>query len=153
MLRLVDRSAVLVGSAFYTGYFPVASGTVGSLVGVAVFLLAGGRGWLLYMTVLLLVIVAGLWSAARCERIYNEKDSSRIVIDEVAGYLVSMAFLPVSWPWMAAGFFLFRFFDIVKLPPADWADRNLKGGAGIMLDDLVAGLYTCLILNLALRLL
>ncbi len=151
MKRFLDRLAILVGSGFYTGYSPVASGTVGSLVGVPIFLAAGGLRWGWYLAVVAVVTAAGVWAASRCTIIYREKDSSRIVVDEVAGFLVSMTGVPVTWGWMLAGFIIFRIFDIVKPPPAGWADATLEGGLGVMLDDLVAGAYTCLVLQIFLR--
>ena len=71
----------------------------------------------------------------------SRRDHGPVVIDEVAGMLISLLFLPATWPVMAAAFVAFRVFDIVKPWPASWADRELKGGLGIMLDDILAGLY------------
>jgi phosphatidylglycerophosphatase A len=133
------------------GYFPVASGTFGSLVGVALFLLVGGLSLKGYVLFLLFIILAGIWSAERCERIFSQRDSSKVVIDEVAGYLVAMTAMPKKISWIAAGFLLFRFFDIVKPPPARWIDQHVHGGWGIMVDDLIAGIYTGIILHTASR--
>ena len=83
--------------------------------------------------------------------IFAEKDSGKIVIDEVVGYLVTMLAVPFSWPAVVAGFFLFRFFDITKIPPARYFDRQVKNGYGVVLDDVVAGIYACAVLHLMLR--
>lgn len=79
--------------------------------------------------------------AQRTGRYYGVPDARQIVIDEVAGYLVTMAFVPWSWTAALAGFFLFRIADIIKPWPASYFDRTWKNGAGVVLDDLVAGLY------------
>jgi phosphatidylglycerophosphatase A len=149
--RILDHLAVLLGTAFFSGYFPVASGTVGTLVAVPLYLLAARWAWPWYAVLVLAVTVAGIWAAHRCERLFGEKDSSRVVIDEVAGFLVTMAFVTPTWTRVAAGFFLFRFFDVIKPPPAGWADLHLRGGLGVMLDDLVAGFYAWLVLQSAVR--
>ncbi|HEY6008260.1 MAG TPA: phosphatidylglycerophosphatase A, partial [Geobacteraceae bacterium] len=77
--------------------------------------------------------------------------SGKIVIDEVMGYLITMAGVPLSWQAVVAGFFLFRFFDIVKIEPARWCDQRLKNGYGVVLDDVVAGIYAAIALRLLLR--
>ncbi len=152
MARFLDRLAVLAGTGLYTGYFPVASGTFGTLVGVVLFILISGSPPLFYWTVVLVVVAAGIWSAGRCERIFGQKDSSQVVIDEIAGYLVAMFAVPAKPGWILAGFVLFRVADVIKPPPAGYADREMKGGTGVMLDDLVAGAYTWLALQAALML-
>jgi phosphatidylglycerophosphatase A len=78
---------------------------------------------------------------------FGQHDSRRIVIDEIAGYLVAVAYLPPSPLVLLAAFLIFRFFDVVKPYPASWVDRNLPGGAGVVLDDVVAGLYSNLVLH------
>jgi phosphatidylglycerophosphatase A len=90
------------------------------------------------------VIVAGIWSASRVERVLVRKDPSLIVIDEVAGMLLSALLLPHSVPVLGAAFVLFRLFDIWKPFPANWS-QSLAGGLGVMVDDLIAGLYTLIL--------
>jgi phosphatidylglycerophosphatase A len=102
-------------------------------------------------TALLVVIIAGVWSASRVERILVTKDPGLIVIDEVAGMLLSALLLPHSIPVLGTAFLLFRLFDVWKPFPANWS-QSLAGGVGVMLDDLIAGLYT-LILVMGARLL
>ncbi|MEI8354495.1 MAG: phosphatidylglycerophosphatase A, partial [Deltaproteobacteria bacterium] len=89
--------------------------------------------------------------SGHAEVIFQEKDSGKIVIDEVAGYLVTMTAAPLSLKAVVLGFLLFRFFDITKIPPARFFDRQVKNGYGVVLDDLVAGLYSCVTLQLILR--
>ncbi len=133
-------------SAGFVGYCPVASGTAGTLVGLLLFLLIQGSLWL-HGAVLTLVFFAGVALSTRAERLYKEKDSHRIVIDEVAGFLVTMlGFSHVSWPVLAVAFVLNRVFDIFK----PFGLRRLEkapAGWGVMLDDVGAGIYSNLLLR------
>jgi phosphatidylglycerophosphatase A len=85
-------------------------------------------------------------------RIYAVADDGRIVIDELVGYLVTVALLPFSWQTALLGFFWFRLFDIVKPPPASWFDKKMKNGVGVVLDDVVAGMYAAGAVRLCLAL-
>jgi len=123
-----------------SGYSPVASGTAGSVVGLALWALVGGLAALPYAAVCAAVIGLGIWSAGRAEEIFGGHDDGRITIDEVAGMLVSLAALPWRPEVAGLGFLLFRLFDIWKPFPARAAER-LPGGLGVMADDLVAALY------------
>jgi len=135
-----DRAAVLFSSCLYTGYMPVASGTWGSLWGpVLYYLLPTGLFPKLLFVAVPVLTIAGAFAATRCERFWGS-DPSRVVVDEVAGMLVTYLFLPLTGTVIWAGFFLFRLFDIVKPPPARQAER-LPGGWGIMTDDIFAGIY------------
>ncbi|MBW1646348.1 MAG: phosphatidylglycerophosphatase A [Deltaproteobacteria bacterium] len=142
-----DDLAVCLASVFYVGGAPAAPGTWGTLAAVPLWLLlaAAGPGW--YLLALLLVTAVGVWAAGVTEVVLGEPDSGAIVIDEVAGFLVTMAWLPVSWPAAVGGFLLFRLFDIGKPFPVSWAERQFKGGLGVMLDDLLAGLLAHLVLR------
>ncbi len=128
------------GSFFFTGYAPFASGTVGSLAAVAVywFLPFTGNGVILFLLACT-VLLTGLPAATLLEK-HHGQDPSIVVIDEVAGMWFSLAFLPKTWIAVLAAFLLFRLFDIIKPSPAREIDR-WHGGAGIMLDDVVAGIY------------
>jgi phosphatidylglycerophosphatase A len=129
----------VLASVFGAGYAPVASGTVGSFVTVVAI-------WLLPLTplriavALVVVTLIGIWAGSRVERVLGRKDPGVIVIDEVAGMLVSVLFLPRTIPVLVTAFLLFRLFDIWKPFPARGAER-LPGGLGVMADDLVAGAY------------
>lgn len=146
-----DHIAALVGSALYAGFVPVGAGTVGSLwVPVLYFLVAPNvfHGILWIGTPL--VFLAGVWAAWRCERFWGP-DPGRVVIDEVAGMLVTLVALPMSPAVVGMGFLLFRLFDILKPQPARWAD-GIHSGWGVMLDDVFAGLYANLCLQVLVRL-
>jgi phosphatidylglycerophosphatase A len=123
-----------------SGYAPIASGTFGSAVGLMVWLALAGRGPAAYAFALLLVVLVGIWAADRAQAIFRRHDDGRITIDEVAGMLLSLAWLPARPEVVASAFLLFRLFDIWKPAPAAAAER-LPGGLGVMADDLVAGVY------------
>ncbi len=154
------------------GYMPIAPGTWGSAVGVGIYLLlhqafaglsgtltrssAGlsGRNIELAFTAALLVVIVvvslvGIWAATRTERILGRKDPGHVVIDEVAGQLITFLFIPFASPlWvLIAGFFIFRGFDIVKPYPVRRLE-SLESGLGIMADDVLAGLYAATTLSL-----
>jgi phosphatidylglycerophosphatase A len=141
-----NRVALFLATAGGVGFAPLAPGTFGSAVGVVLFPFVSGLGlWLLLLTTLALLSV-GIWAADEAERVYQTKDDGRIVVDEVVGQwitLMPLAVLGRSWDplWLAVGFFVFRGFDIWKPGPVLWAERNFKGGAGVMLDDVVAGIF------------
>lgn len=123
------------------------------MAAIPLYLLLGRLPITLYILLLIPLTIFSCWVSGRAESIFNEKDSGKIVIDEVVGYLVTMSGAPFSLSAILLGFFLFRFFDIVKVPPANAIDRRLKNGCGVVLDDVVAGIYACLMLHLLLRIL
>lgn len=135
------------------GYAPVASGTFGTLAGIPAFYLLAGLPAGLYALTWTALLFLSFWAADAAGKIYGVADDGRIVIDELVGYLVTVAFLPFSWPAALLGFVLFRIFDVFKLPPASWFDRKMKNGIGVVLDDVVAGLYGAAALHLLLPLL
>ncbi len=137
---------LMIAQGAFAGRAPIAPGTVGTLVGVLLFLFVKDLPAAGYLAVCVAVILVGVWSAGRAEKLLGKKDHSSIVIDEIAGYLLSLFMLPPDWRYMAAGFFLFRFFDILKPYPLNTLQR-VGGGLGVMLDDIGAGIYT----NIALQ--
>jgi phosphatidylglycerophosphatase A len=134
------------------GFFPFAPGTVGSAVAaVGVWGLdLTGTGVPLYLSLTTLVCILGTWASDKAEAVFGKKDPGCVIIDEVAGYMISMALVPVTVGYLAAAFFLFRFFDVVKPPPIN-ALQKLKGGAGVMADDILAGVFTNLVLQIWMR--
>ena len=134
-----DRLALIIATAGGAGYSPVAPGTAGSLVAVAILWLVpfSRTGLILYFIVVTLV---GGWAAHRAEILLGGKDPGAIVIDEVAGMTLSVLALPLTPAVLAVAFVLFRVFDVVKPPPAR-SSQSLRGGVGVMVDDLIAGLY------------
>ena len=138
-----------LATGFGTGLSPVAPGTAGSLIGVFLFwyMAPPYGGWLAYVAATIVFIGAAILVSTAAEETYGKKDDGRIVIDEVVGFLVAMLWAPHSLRAVLVGFLLFRFFDIVKPPPARKL-QALRGGAGIVIDDLLAGVYACLSLHL-----
>ena len=135
---------------FGAGLSPKAPGTAGTVAAIPLYLLlAAYAGPVLYLAVTAAAFLAGIFLCGYTARATGLEDPKCVVWDEIVGYLAAMAFLPLGWAWIAAGFALFRLFDIWKPWPIRWLDRRLKGGLGIMLDDLVAGSFACVILNLA----
>ncbi|MCM2357564.1 MAG: phosphatidylglycerophosphatase A [Geobacteraceae bacterium] len=145
------RFVILCASWGGTGYSPVASGTVGTVAAIPLYLLLVRLPLPLYLLTLVPFFFFASWVAGHAEAVFGEKDSGKIVIDEVAGYLVTMTGVPLSWQGVLLGFLLFRLFDIVKPEPARFFDRHLKNGYGVVLDDVAAGVYACLSLHLILR--
>ena len=144
------RFVILFATWWGTGYCPIASGTVGTLAAIPLYLLLVRLPILYYLLSLIALTLFACWVSGRAETIFKEKDSGKIVIDEVVGYLVTMTGVHLSWGSVILGFFLFRFFDIVKVPPANIIDRRLNNGYGVVLDDVVAGLYACVLLHMLL---
>ncbi len=92
------------------------------------------------MGIVLVIAIVGIIASQAYQDETGDHDRSEIVIDEVAGFLITMALVPIHWKSIALGFILFRFLDILKPGPIGWLDKNLKGGAGVMADDIVAGI-------------
>jgi phosphatidylglycerophosphatase A len=148
----VTRFAVFLATAGYSGYFPIAPGTVGSAVGLAVY---GFLRWsqtpvspLTELALILSLFAAGVWAATTAEHYFGGIDPGPIVLDEVVGMLITLAFIPVGLGAAIAGFFLFRVFDVIKPFPARRLEA-LHGGLGVMADDAMAAIYA----NVSLRLL
>lgn len=130
------------------GYAPVASGTFGTLLGIVLYYLLAPLSTVAYFLCWLAILLVAFWSAAGAGKIFGVVDDGRIVSDELIGYLTTVAFLSFSWQTAFAAFLLFRLFDIVKVWPASWFDRKVKNGFGVVMDDVVAGLYAALCLRL-----
>ena len=144
-----DQVVLFIAQGAYSGRAPIAPGTAGSVVGVLLYVLLKGLAPAWYLAVCVGITLLGIWSAGEAELLLGKKDASSIVIDEIAGFLISMAFVPFSWCAVTAGFFVFRLFDILKPWPLDRLQR-IRGGAGVMVDDIGAGIYTNMVLQLGL---
>ena len=136
----------VLASGLGTGFSPLAPGTAGSLLAAVLFWLIAIRSWWLYLSVLVVGMSLGVYVSGQAETLWGH-DAGRIVIDEVVGMWVTMAFLPRTFLLLACGFFLFRGLDIWKPFPIRRSQR-LPGGWGVMTDDLIAGVYANLILQL-----
>jgi phosphatidylglycerophosphatase A len=145
----VTRLAVFISTVGYCGYFPFAPGTVGSAAGLVFYLLVWWTGSTLVEVALIVgLFVLGVWAGTISERYFGGIDPGPVVIDEVVGMLITLAFIPVGWSGALAGFVLFRIFDVIKPYPANKLEA-LHGGLGVMADDAMAAVYA----NLSLRVL
>ena len=143
----MTRLAVFVATAGYCGYFPFAPGTVGSAAGLLVYLLVWwSQSTVVEVALIVGLFAAGIWAATTAERYFGGIDPGPVVLDEVVGMLITLAFIPVGISGALAGFFLFRVFDILKPFPAGRLE-SLHGGLGVMADDAMAAVYA----NLSLR--
>jgi len=144
--QLLRDPVLLLAFGLGSGLSPKAPGTAGSLLAILAFPLLALLPLPWYLLVLAVTIVGGIWICGRAARTLGVHDHGGIVLDEIAGVWLAMATFPATWPWMVGGFVLFRLFDIVKPWPISVLDRRVHGGLGIMVDDLLAGVFTWLIL-------
>ncbi len=148
--RSVWRNPVhFAAFGFGSGAAPVAPGTFGTLMGVALYLLLPVLSWPLYLLFLLAATLVGIWLCDRTTRDIGVHDHGGIVWDEFVGYWITMFVAPAGWLWIIVGFILFRFFDIVKPWPIRWLDQHVKGGFGVMIDDVLAGVMALICLQAA----
>ncbi len=147
--QIVLRNPVHMFSfGFGAGFSPIAPGTMGTLVAIPIFLLVTAFSPIIYLIFLTTLFFVGCWAAGLTANALNVHDHPGIVIDEIVGYLITMLFVPVTWYWVVMGFLLFRLFDIWKPWPISILDKRVKGGLGIMLDDVLAAFYSLLSLHL-----
>lgn len=147
--QIVLRNPVhILSFGFGSGLSPVAPGTMGTIIAIPIFLILANFSPVLYLLFVTITFVVGCWSSALTAKALNVHDHPGIVIDEIVGYLITMLFVPVTWYWILLGFLLFRLFDIWKPWPISIADKKLKGGFGIMFDDVLAALYSLLSLHI-----
>ena len=145
----MNRLALIISTFGYVGFFPAAPGTAGSAAALALYALVRWVGAPAFeIGAILVVFAAGVWAATRSEDILGGKDPGPVVIDEVLGMLLTLAFLPLSLAGVVTGFVLFRLFDVIKPYPARRFE-DAPGGWGVMLDDAMAAVYG----HLAMRLL
>jgi phosphatidylglycerophosphatase A len=145
----MGQLAVFIATFGYVGYFPIAPGTAGSLAALPLYALVrwGGTPAIELIT-MAAVMAIGIWAATGTERALHRKDPGPVVIDEVLGMLITLAFMPLSWWGIALGFLIFRIFDVIKPFPAGRLE-HLPSGLGIMADDAMAGIYGHLVMRIA----
>lgn len=136
-----------VAFGFGVGLARFAPGTWGTLVGVLLYLPLAQLGLPLYLVAVAGAALLGILICGRTAQDLGVSDPSGIVWDEIVGYWITMVAVPIGWTWLVAGFLLFRFFDIVKPWPISWLNTHVKGGVGIMVDDVAAGLVACAVLH------
>jgi phosphatidylglycerophosphatase A len=137
----------LLATGCYSGYSPFIPGTVGSAVAVLIYLQLHALPWWQYLITLAGLTALAIWSADIAETEFGEKDCRKIVIDEIDGYLITMFLIPFTVKYIIIGFILFRILDIIKPYPIR-SLQGLSGGLGIVADDVLAGIYGNLLIQL-----
>jgi len=147
----MDKLFLFIATGAWSGYLPKAPGTWGSALGVVVWF--GLRGLRLnqYLAVIGILFILGIICAGAAEKIVDRADPGLVVIDEIVGQLIALIAAPLNPLAVGAAFILFRIFDILKPFPVNWLDQHLHGGLGIMLDDVMAGCYALIVLQLGYR--
>jgi phosphatidylglycerophosphatase A len=147
-----EKAVLALSTWFGTGLLPIAPGTFGTIAAVPLILALNILGIWYSVIALILITAVAVWVSNVSQDLLDRKDPPEVVIDEVAGFLVTMFFLPHTWPALAMGFALFRFFDIIKPYPVKKIE-GFRGGFGIVMDDLLAGFYANLCVRVILFLL
>lgn len=142
------KAVTLLATFFGSGRLPKSPGTWGTLATIPLWYVLAHLHPVPYMVIVLLMCVGAILVAQAYENMTNTHDSKEIVIDEVVGFLITMTWLPMTWQSLIAGFILFRIVDIVKPPPIRQLDRQVKGGVGVVIDDIAAGVVCNIILQL-----
>lgn len=137
-----------VAFGFGSGAVPFAPGTFGTLMAIPFYLAMQALPNLLYLILLIVIIAGSMWLCDKVSKETHTHDHSGMCLDEIAGYLVTMFAAPHGFIWILIGFGLFRFFDIVKPWPIDYVDTKVKGGIGMVLDDVLAGIYSLILLQI-----
>jgi phosphatidylglycerophosphatase A len=139
---------LLLATGFGVGYSPIAPGTLGTLIAIPIYYFLSEIPSPLYEITLIGFVFLSVWISENAEIFLGKKDDQRIVIDEIMGFLITMLWVPKTIRFIIIGFFLFRFFDILKPFPIRRLEKRLKGGFGVVLDDVAAGVYANIILQL-----
>ena len=137
----IDKAILLLATWFCSGLVPFAPGTWGSLLALPFVAVAYYPGFAYSCLSLIIIFLVSIPVSGRASQLLKKEDPSAVVIDEVTGIFVSMFLIHVSWTSIVCGFILFRIFDIIKPFPVGLIDRKIKGGTGIVLDDVMAGIY------------
>ena len=142
------KSIELIATVGFIGRIPWAPGTFGSVIGVFFAIGLSYANWFVYIGALFAIIALGIWSAGAYEKATGRHDPKEVVIDEVAGYLLTVLWVPPTVQNLFIGFLLFRLFDIWKPFPISWIDKKVPGGFGTIADDLAAGFAGFLLMHL-----
>jgi len=145
-MKPINLFEKIVGSGLYTGYIPIASGTFGSIVGVLIYLIPGFENLYVIIPSIIILFVYGIYVSGKFEKQYG-KDPSQCTVDEIVGTWVSFILLPKKLLVIMFAFLLWRLLDIIKPFPARNSE-TINGGLGIMLDDVISGFYTVIIIHL-----
>lgn len=144
-----DQVVVFLATGFYTGNIPKAPGTFGTLPGLCLCFFLARLPWPVSLLLICVLMGLAVWLSGRAAKIMGKQDPGCIVIDEIVGMAVTLVALPFTLYTAITGFLLFRFFDILKPPPIKSIDRKVHGGTGIVLDDVIAGVYANIVLRIS----
>jgi phosphatidylglycerophosphatase A len=144
----MDRVIIALATGFYTGRLPLCPGTWGSLVAIIPWFFLRNLTLPAYLLMLVLVFVVGFFVSGSAEKLLDQADAGPIVIDEILGMFITLICAPDHPAAWVLGFLLFRVFDIIKPFPCSWFDERIHGGIGIMMDDVIAGIYSLASLQL-----
>lgn len=143
----MKRVIILLATGCYVGYSPLIPGTAGTLAAIPLYLILSHLSSLYYIAVVLGSIYIAIWASDRAEVLLQSRDCRHIVIDEMVGFMVAMVMVPPTFRNILLGFFLFRALDIIKPIPIRALEDRVRGGYGVVLDDIVAGVYANLIIH------
>ena len=140
---------VFLATGFFTGFLPTMPGTWGTFAGIPLIIITHRLTSIMQAVFAIVSVTVAAYIAGRAEILFEDRDARPIVIDEMVGFLITLLWLPLNFLTLCLGFVLFRLFDIVKPPPIGILEKRLRGGWGIVLDDVLAGVFA----NVTLRLL
>ena len=146
-IKQLKDPVILIATGLGSGLAPKAPGTAGTVIAIPLYLVMQPLPLASYVLITALLFALGIWVCAYTANKLGVHDHPSIVIDEIVGFLITMAAVPAGWLWIVIGFVLFRLFDALKPWPISWFDRVVTGGFGIMLDDVIAGLFSLAILH------
>lgn len=146
--KVMTNPVHFLAFGFGSGLAPFAPGTFGTLMAVPLYLLMMQLSLVPYLLLIGIVCISGVWICDKSSKLLGVHDHGGIVWDEFAGFFITMIAAPAGWIWIVIGFALFRLFDIWKPWPISLLDKNIEGGLGIMVDDIVAGIYALICLQL-----
>jgi phosphatidylglycerophosphatase A len=150
--KIIKNPIHLLAFGFGSGLSPVAPGTFGTLAAIPIYLaLVNSVNSLIYLLVVIVFSLFGFWLCGKTAKDIGVHDHPGIVWDEIVGYLITMYLIPLSWVWIIVGFALFRVFDILKPWPIRFLDEKVEGGIGIMLDDILAGIFAGVALQIIVK--
>lgn len=145
-MNVKEKLVIFLATGFFAGNISIAPGTCGSIVGLLFCFFLSGAGLLFASLITVAFIVFAIWIAGKAEKIIKQKDPGSIVIDEIAGIMITLLGLPFNFISVISGFFIFRILDIIKPFPISSIEKKLSGGTGIVMDDVAAGfLGNCLL--------
>jgi phosphatidylglycerophosphatase A len=144
---MLKRIVIFLATGCYVGYSPLAPGTTGTLAVIPIYFFLSRLSSFYYAVIVFGFTCIAVWASDKAEVILQARDCRHIVVDEMVGFMVTMFMVPLTWGNILLGFFLFRALDIIKPPPIRSIEEKVRGGYGVVLDDIIAGIYANLIIH------